>query len=218
MIARATENWLTSTNERNYQAAFCQTLMHKGHKLIYISRYGPNVKLLAFWGESAFPYFFAVVKYLELMGRADTAASLLRSILIILTKHNVPHRPVGMANPYYSVHDIMEAVLGIDPDKVDFADFPGSSHILEHLILMIARRGGRPLLKRSGAMYHTCGSESSCSTNSKISLPGGWRKECTIRRSLSQPRVGASLSQLLRTPVLFWLCTELMWICSASLS
>ncbi len=30
MIERAIENWLTKTNERNYQAAFCQVLMHQG--------------------------------------------------------------------------------------------------------------------------------------------------------------------------------------------
>jgi hypothetical protein len=41
MIERAIENWLTKTNERNYQAAFCQTLMHKGHRVIYYSTHRP---------------------------------------------------------------------------------------------------------------------------------------------------------------------------------
>ncbi|HEC91516.1 MAG TPA: hypothetical protein ENI51_00740 [Candidatus Atribacteria bacterium] len=37
MIERAIENWLINTNERNYQTAFCQVLLHKGHKIIYVS-------------------------------------------------------------------------------------------------------------------------------------------------------------------------------------
>lgn len=41
MIERAIENWLTRTNERNYQAAFCQVLMHQGHRVLYSSSHGP---------------------------------------------------------------------------------------------------------------------------------------------------------------------------------
>ena len=41
MIERAIENWLTKTNERNYQAAFCQVLMHQGHRVLYSSSHGP---------------------------------------------------------------------------------------------------------------------------------------------------------------------------------
>ena len=41
MIERAIENWLTKTNERNYQAAFCQVLMQKGHRVLYSSSHGP---------------------------------------------------------------------------------------------------------------------------------------------------------------------------------
>ena len=41
MIERAIENWLIRTNERNYQAAFCQVLMHQGHRVLYSSSHGP---------------------------------------------------------------------------------------------------------------------------------------------------------------------------------
>lgn len=40
-IARAIENWLTDTKERDYQAPYCQVLSHQGHKILYNSRYGP---------------------------------------------------------------------------------------------------------------------------------------------------------------------------------
>src|SRR5215469_6702960 len=41
VIERAIENWLTKTNERNYQSAFCQVLMHEGHRILFSSSHGP---------------------------------------------------------------------------------------------------------------------------------------------------------------------------------
>jgi hypothetical protein len=41
VIERAIENWLTRTNERNYQAALCQVLMHQGHRVLHSSVHGP---------------------------------------------------------------------------------------------------------------------------------------------------------------------------------
>ena len=41
MIERAIENWLTNTNERNYQTPFCQALMVRGHAVLYKSRHRP---------------------------------------------------------------------------------------------------------------------------------------------------------------------------------
>ena len=41
MIERAIENWLINTNERNYQTPFCQVLLSKGHRIIYISSHRP---------------------------------------------------------------------------------------------------------------------------------------------------------------------------------
>ena len=41
MIERAIENWLTNTNERNYQTPFCQVLMHKGQRVLYLSSHRP---------------------------------------------------------------------------------------------------------------------------------------------------------------------------------
>jgi hypothetical protein len=41
VIERAIESWLTKTNERNYQAAFCQVLLHQGHRVLHSSSHGP---------------------------------------------------------------------------------------------------------------------------------------------------------------------------------
>jgi hypothetical protein len=41
MIERAIENWLTSTNERNYKAAFVQALVHQGYQVLTVPADGP---------------------------------------------------------------------------------------------------------------------------------------------------------------------------------
>lgn len=41
MIERAIENWLINTNEKNYQVALCQSLQHKGQKIIHSSSHRP---------------------------------------------------------------------------------------------------------------------------------------------------------------------------------
>lgn len=40
MIERLLENWLTNTNERAYMIPFCQLLLSKGYKILYISPHG----------------------------------------------------------------------------------------------------------------------------------------------------------------------------------
>lgn len=40
MLERALENWLTSTNERNYQVPFCQALTGLGYDVIHVSSHG----------------------------------------------------------------------------------------------------------------------------------------------------------------------------------
>jgi hypothetical protein len=41
VIERVVENWLTSSNERSYQIAFCQLLVAEGETVVYISPHGP---------------------------------------------------------------------------------------------------------------------------------------------------------------------------------
>src|SRR5664280_2859060 len=40
MTEKLLENWLTNTNERGYMLPFCQLLLSKGYKLLYISPHG----------------------------------------------------------------------------------------------------------------------------------------------------------------------------------
>jgi hypothetical protein len=41
MLESVIENWLTNTDERGYQAPFCQLLTLKGYKVVHVSTHGP---------------------------------------------------------------------------------------------------------------------------------------------------------------------------------
>jgi hypothetical protein len=41
MIESAIANWLTKTNERNYQIPYCQVLLAKGQRVLYASTHRP---------------------------------------------------------------------------------------------------------------------------------------------------------------------------------
>jgi hypothetical protein len=41
VIERVVENWLTSSNERQYQIPFCQLLAAEGETILHISTHGP---------------------------------------------------------------------------------------------------------------------------------------------------------------------------------
>ena len=120
-----------------------------------------NTKFLWFWGESAFPYFFNLIKYWELNGENQTAQFWLDWLFLHIIEWNSPIRKkseknskfnvknMGRANPYYSVNDILEVGLGIDLEKIDFTQFFGSSYTLESMILMLARKNRRDILDRN---------------------------------------------------------------------
>ncbi|NVM28581.1 MAG: hypothetical protein HWN65_07035 [Candidatus Helarchaeota archaeon] len=103
--------------------------------------------MLWYWGESAFPLFFFIIKYLELNDEKDMAWFLLNKIFkrSILDKFSDSQR-LGVANPYYSVQDHIEYRLKIAPAKIDFKQFFHKSYALEILIYMVTRRNRRDFL------------------------------------------------------------------------
>jgi hypothetical protein len=108
-----------------------------------------NRNALWLWGESAFPHFFALIKYLELNGEDEIAYSLLNALFLGVINSNAPRASWSLANPYYSVNDVLEAVLGIDIKKIDFSQFSGSSYTLEAITSMIARRNEREVVEKN---------------------------------------------------------------------
>lgn len=110
-----------------------------------------NLKTLWFWGESAFPYFFNLLKYLELAGRTDTAESLLSVLFRSVVERNSDTRGAVLPNPYYSARDVLEIIFGVDTGRVDFRQVPGTSYTLEPMILMTASRGRKEELEKQWA-------------------------------------------------------------------
>lgn len=105
-----------------------------------------NIKFLWFWGESAFPYFFNIVQYLEINGDIKNASSLFVGLFSATINMNSLRSQIGLANPYYSINDILETLL-IDTSKVDLSEFPGGAYTLESMIHFLARRNARKLLE-----------------------------------------------------------------------
>jgi hypothetical protein len=108
-----------------------------------------NIRILWLWGESAFPYFFSLIKYLELHNEVEISETLLNTLYQGIVTYNSHRSQVGFANPYYSLNDILEVVLGIDKRKIDFRQFSGSSYILGIMILMLAKRNMRSELEKN---------------------------------------------------------------------
>lgn len=108
-----------------------------------------NIRVLWLWGESAFPYFFNLIKYLELNNESQISHFLLNGLFLGIINNNSPGSKNSLANPYYSVNDVLEAALGIDKAEIDFGQFSGSSYILETVILMVAIRNKREMLGKN---------------------------------------------------------------------
>ena len=108
-----------------------------------------NQKYLWFWGESAFPFFFMIIKYLEKANEKEMAKGILEQILSVLINNNSPRSKMGIANPYYKVDNILLTLYGYDNKTIDFLQFRGSSYILEIVIEMMVRRNIKAPLEKN---------------------------------------------------------------------
>lgn len=108
-----------------------------------------KINILWLWGESSFPYFFHLIKYLENNNQVRIAQLLLNTFLEAIIKNNSPRNDIGLANLYFSPNDVLESLFGINQEKIDFREFRGSSYLLEIFILMLTRRGERDLLEKN---------------------------------------------------------------------
>jgi hypothetical protein len=109
-----------------------------------------NLSILWFWGESAFPFFFNIMALLEKNNILDRVNNpMLENVVTGLIEQNQPRGKDGMANPYYSINDILNSAWHVSPqesENIDFSQFSGSSYTLEPLIYMVVRRGNRNLV------------------------------------------------------------------------
>ena len=70
-----------------------------------------NKDSLYFWGESAFPYLFTIIKYLEREGEEDIATYLLNQVFQVVIERNQPRNQFGLPDPYCNVKNVLEGLL-----------------------------------------------------------------------------------------------------------
>ncbi|WP_042703472.1 hypothetical protein [Methanobrevibacter arboriphilus] len=70
-----------------------------------------NIKNLFCWGESAIPFYFNLIKYLEINGKYDLAKYLIENIIKNIIEKNDPRNNFGLPNPYYHPKIILEALI-----------------------------------------------------------------------------------------------------------
>lgn len=119
----------------------------KDEKIISLMK--KNLPVLCFWGESAFPYFFGIIKYLEMNGEGTAAQSVLSNIFLEIININFPRKENGIPNVYYSASALLEVIMKINGGDIDFKGFAGNSYILGAMMLMMARRSQRKILEEN---------------------------------------------------------------------
>lgn len=127
-------------------------LLKNGEKrdLKFLEKIKENKKYLYFWGESAFPFFFNIIKYLEKYNEKDIAKSILANILNMILEKNSYKKDFGnIPDPYINVHDILEYVYEINTSKIDPKEYSGNSFILESIISMLVKRNEREILEKN---------------------------------------------------------------------
>jgi hypothetical protein len=108
-----------------------------------------NIEHLWYWGESAFPYFVSIIRYLESVDERDRAKDILGQMLLRTVTCNAPDSPGGIPDPYVPVSDVISNVLDVQDDPMDLRQFTGLAYTLEAIVQMIVRRDYRDLLEKS---------------------------------------------------------------------
>ncbi len=99
-----------------------------------------------FWGESAFPYIFWIIKFLEVRKEQALAKKLLEELFVALVESNAGQKGAVFPSPYLGIEDVLATSI---PDRLqdeDLEGYRGSSYILRSVIEMLVRRGQRDLI------------------------------------------------------------------------
>lgn len=100
-----------------------------------------------YWGESACPFFYELITFLEAEGDTSGAQRRLLELLDGTLNLNSSGGTGSLPAPYVSVTDLLEHALGVREEPIDFSQFAGSSFALEVFVLLATRRGMRPALE-----------------------------------------------------------------------
>jgi hypothetical protein len=115
--------------------------------------------LRQFWGESAFPFLFHMVKVLELFGEGAIGRERLRQLFEAVVDGYKRENPSSAPNLYFKPAEALGAAYGMVDEDLDLRQFRGHSMILRSMLEMLARREERDLVaaqwpNASRIMYH----------------------------------------------------------------
>ena len=99
-----------------------------------------------FWGDSAFPYIFCIIKFLEARNKKALAERLLVELFTVLVETNYQHQGPVFPSPYLGVEEILAASIPDRMQEANFEGYRGSSYILRSVLEMLVRRGRRDLV------------------------------------------------------------------------
>ena len=105
-----------------------------------------HISRRSYWGDSAFPYIFFAIKFLEARNEQELARKVLEDLFTSLVEANSQRQGPVFPGPYLGVDEVLADSM---PDRLhteDFAGYRGSSYVLRAILEMLVRRGRRNLL------------------------------------------------------------------------
>jgi hypothetical protein len=108
------------------------------------------------WGDSAFPFMFYIIKFLEEKNEQALAERLLDELFVVLVESNYQEQGPVFPSPYLGIEEILAASI---PDRLQDADFEGyrgSSFIIRSVLEMLVRRGRRDLVAAKWPRFTYC--------------------------------------------------------------
>jgi hypothetical protein len=100
------------------------------------------------WGESAFPFFFSISKYLETASQPADAIELLSAVLEGTVTSFTRSRATELAPPYYSATSVLTVLAGVNGAEPAHLLSSGGSFIVRPTLEALARRGAREPVAR----------------------------------------------------------------------
>jgi hypothetical protein len=99
-----------------------------------------------YWGETAFPSWVLILKYLEKQKENPIAYSFIESFLkATLVNNGLRNKTTAYPNVYYDSQKVLNAIFDIEP--IDYSQFKGRSFVLEPLVSLAIRRELKELLQ-----------------------------------------------------------------------
>ena len=105
-----------------------------------------HINRQSFWGDSALPYIFFTIKFLEARNERELARKVLDDLFTSLVEANCQQQGPVFPGPYLGVEEVLAVSIPDRLQNADFEGYRGSSYVLRAILEMLVRRGRRDLL------------------------------------------------------------------------